>query len=360
MRSRLKRILLALGILGGLATSAAGEPALLVARDADTTVYLFGTIHYVPCAAADLETEFGLRVGGEATAATGCADWMSDAVQAALGEADELWIETLDVVDGAVDPAMVVEFMMFDGRERLTDYVPEAELRAIAEAIAGPLSEDALAELDTLKPWVVTSLFAEVLLVRGAASATAGVDLTLVQLAEEQGTPLRGFETAEDQIRAQASIPLEMQVGDLRSLGVFARRGIDAAPIVMWMFGKIWAAWLEGDLETAGFLAMADDEAFLERYAAELEALLGIGAAELVAMTAEMNAGYVGLDPAQRAIVEYEAMIAQRNRNWMPAIRSMLNRPGTYFVAVGAAHLTGDGAIQALLAAEGVTVERVQ
>lgn len=360
MRSRLKRILLALGILAGLAHSAAAEPALFVARDADTTVYLFGTIHYVPCAATDLETEFGLRVGQAATPATGCADWMSDAVRAALGEADQLWIETLDVVDGVIDPATVVEFTMFDGRERLTDYVPEAELRAIAEAIAGPQPEGALAELDTLKPWVVTSLFAEVLLVRGAASATEGVDLTLARLAEEQGTPLRGFETAEDQIRAQASIPLAMQVGDLRSLGVFARRGLDAASIVMWTFDKIWAAWLEGDLETAGFLAMADDEVFLERYAGELEALLGVGTAELVAMTAEMNAGYVGLDPAQRAIVEYEAMIAQRNRNWMPAIRSMLKREGTYFVAVGAAHLTGDAAVQTLLAAEGVTVERVQ
>lgn len=359
MRSILTRTLVAAGLVVGLGSAAGAEPALFVANDADTTIYLFGTIHQVPCQAIDVATELGLRTGAEAVAATGCAEWMSDIVAAALAAADELWVEPEDIVNGP-DAGLMQELAFLDG-QLLTDFVPEEDLWALAEIIAGPQAEAVLPELNTMKPWMVTSLVSQMISIRGGWSATEGVDLSLTRLAAGRGIPLRGFETAEEQFRVMAADPLEIQAADLRSLLVLVNHDGILEDVLEWVFQQLWNAWLEGDLETVAFLTLADDEAFFDRYGTELAAFLNIGGAEVLEIIRATSAVYEGLvDPVQRVLDGYETTIAQRNRNWMPAIGDLLDRPGTFFVAAGAAHFTGDAALQTLIAREGVAVQRVQ
>jgi len=54
------------------------------------------------------------------------------------------------------------------------------------------------------------------------------------------------------------------------------------------------------------------------------------------------------------------ALIKQRNANWMRWIEQRLTKPGTAFVAVGAGHLAGPSSVISLLQKQGYKVRRVQ
>ena len=54
----------------------------------------------------------------------------------------------------------------------------------------------------------------------------------------------------------------------------------------------------------------------------------------------------------------YQALIVQRNHDWVPQIQELLDGEGTVFVAVGAAHLSGENGVVELLRDSGIIVER--
>jgi uncharacterized protein YbaP (TraB family) len=53
-------------------------------------------------------------------------------------------------------------------------------------------------------------------------------------------------------------------------------------------------------------------------------------------------------------------LFTQRNETWVVTLMQELDGAGVDFVAVGAAHLLGEGGLVELLRARGVTVERVE
>jgi uncharacterized protein YbaP (TraB family) len=55
----------------------------------------------------------------------------------------------------------------------------------------------------------------------------------------------------------------------------------------------------------------------------------------------------------------YQRLLVARNRNWMPKLEALFNRPGRAFVVVGAAHLVGPDGLIALLQAKGYRVEQM-
>ena len=55
----------------------------------------------------------------------------------------------------------------------------------------------------------------------------------------------------------------------------------------------------------------------------------------------------------------YKAMLADRNRNWLPQIETFLTEKTNILVVVGAAHLAGEDGLIALLNEKGYTLERV-
>lgn len=356
MPARSIRTLLAAGFLG-VAASASAEPAFFAARDADTTVYLFGTIHYAQC---DTQTAPLPATKRAATAAAGCIDWMSDTVEAALATADELWIETAEITDESLLLGLIGELGYLPDGQRLTDLMPETELRTLA-AMAGPMMEAVLPQLDTMQPWMVSTVLGVATIMNGGASAEEGVDLTLTRFAEARDIPVRGFETAEFQVRLLATDPLDLQVADLRSMAVLLEHGIDISAMSQWSFRKLWEFWLEGDLDAVAAVTLGTDEDFFARYEDELATMFDLDKGQIAAIERETEALYRGLgDPAERALAAYDRIFAARNRNWIAGINDLLARPGTFFVAVGAGHLSGDAAVQVLLEREGVAVERLQ
>lgn len=361
MRFFLIRALVAAGMLVGFGTVAGAEPALFAARDADTTIYLFGTSHAVQCDQSDPPVEPGAAGGAGVPAGDGddCLGWMTDAVRDAFTSADEFWVETVDVGDEALVAALVEELGYLDGT-LLTDLMPEQDLQVLAEMIAGPMAARMFPELNAMQPWLVSLLAGVTPMINGGASPDDGVDLMLIDLAEERGIPVRGFETAEAQVRMMSSDPLEIQVAGLRTLVVLQNHGIDLSAMSQWLFGKMWTFWVEGDLESLAFLILGDDEAFFDQFDTEIKVFFDMTEAEIDALDAEISALYGLLDPAERAVSAYNTIVGERNRAWMPAIHDMLDRPGTFFIGVGAGHLTGGAALQTLIAREGVDVTRVQ
>jgi len=56
----------------------------------------------------------------------------------------------------------------------------------------------------------------------------------------------------------------------------------------------------------------------------------------------------------------YEALLAERNSNWLPIIHTMFEEPGTEYVLVGAAHLIGPDGLLQRLEKQGYAVAHVQ
>ena len=167
------------------------------------------------------------------------------------------------------------------------------------------------------------------------------------------------IETAEQQMAILASDPLEYQVADLRSLAVLLRHNIDWSAINAEVFAEMWDIWSEGRTEDMDILIRGDIDMAAGITDADIAAALGLTEAEYARIEAEVEAFYPEAMQDERASF-YDHLVAQRNLNWMSDIQGMLDRPGTFFIAVGAGHLVGDFGLPALLEGAGVTVERAQ
>jgi uncharacterized protein YbaP (TraB family) len=81
---------------------------------------------------------------------------------------------------------------------------------------------------------------------------------------------------------------------------------------------------------------------------------------EMLTLSAHQIEGFFGVEKAQRILAQFDDhLLHERNRNWLPAARSILNR-GNALIAVGTYHLPGPQGLVALLRSEGYRVERVQ
>lgn len=132
-------------------------PALWEIRDADTTIYLFGTFHTL-----DQRTA-----------------WFGDRVRAAFDESGELVLETVVPEDRAALQAAAqneVTEASADGTRRLRPFMAQTQ-NAVSQGRAIGLSVD------------------------------NGADAVLRRVAEGAGKPVAGLERFEDQLRALARIP---------------------------------------------------------------------------------------------------------------------------------------------------------
>ncbi len=358
MRTRPIILLVSMALAGGACLSlAAGgaaqapgatQPAMFVARDADTTIYLLGTVHAVPCV--------------QPSDPASCASVISNGIETAIRESDEVWLEVPGVT-GPIDEALYDSLMAELGFYRegtLADFIPEDEIGLIAEMLAPALGvppDVAATAIAAMKPWFVNSLLAALML-EGAGTSWDGVDVQVEQVALELGIPIFGFETDEEQVRLLASAPDELQIAELRSVAVLLRHGVDLGAYARWAYLKMWDLWSAGDLEELNLFIYGDDEVLAAAYEEELVALLGLSQKEFDLLEAEVEALY-SLTADQRMAWVYD-LDARRNLNWMTSIGDMLARSGTFFIAVGAAHLLGERGLPALLEDHGAAVARLQ
>lgn len=271
------------------------DPAIWSISDENSTVYLFGTVHILP---PEL-------------------NWRTDAVDAALADSEIVYFEA-DVLSAeaqAEAQALIPQLGLNEPGVTLSSLISDeakADMAAIAQSIGAP-PEALAAQMDPLQPWLAAVTLAVLQIQAGGYDPESGVEYKLVADATEAGKAFGYFETIEEQLGFLASQPMDVQIADFE-LGV--AQMVDDPD----MLSELVQAWAVGEMALI-------DRAFNE----------------------DMRETSAGL---------YDALIVQRNRNWIPQIEAALASDQNAFVAVGVGHMPGENGVIALLEANGHTVTR--
>lgn len=167
-------------------------PALWVIRDADSTIYLFGTVHVLRPTTA----------------------WGTARVDAAFDSADEIWLEISNPDDQAALIPIIQQHGL-DPANPLSSRLTAEEFAKFDEA-AKTLGASG-AQLDAFRPWLAALQLSMAPLLKAGYDPQSGVELILKARAEAAGKPVKGFETLDQQIRILADMPEDIQLGFLRS-----------------------------------------------------------------------------------------------------------------------------------------------
>lgn len=287
MKPLLARFALSLLLL--LPVAALAQPALWVVKDADTTIYLFGTVHLLP----------------------NDTDWRYPALDQALAASDSLTIELTD--DDPVRMQALVLRYGLDPAHPLSDKLSAAENATLAKAAQTVGVPGGVNTLQMMRPWLAGLTLAVAPLLKAGMDPAHGVDKLLKAQMLAAGKPVDGLETAEQQIRFLADLPADVELDFLRS----TLRDVDKGSAEL---TTLIDAWKSGDVAT---IARIEDE-----------------------------------DLARREPALYQRLLVQRNQAWATKIAAMLQKPGTVFIAVGAAHLAGPDSVQVQLRKLGVEAVR--
>ncbi|HEX8193000.1 MAG TPA: TraB/GumN family protein [Allosphingosinicella sp.] len=202
------------------AASAAARPALWQVSDADTTIYLFGTIHALPEG----------------------AEWRSPALDRAMAASDELVTE-IRLTDQMAAAGAFARLGLAAGLPPVLERVPENKRDALRAAIANsPLPA---AALDRLKTWAVAVTLAQVLFQEAGLDPERGVERVLTADFTARGKTLSALETAEEQFGFFNSLPEEAQRAFL--VGV-----LESPEQVRTQFDAMLRAWRSGDTRAIG------------------------------------------------------------------------------------------------------------
>lgn len=195
------------------------KPALWVVKDADTTIYLFGTVHLMP---KD-------------------ADWHYPALDHALADSGTLYIEVTDD-DPANMAALVFRHGMDPGRPLSSQLSPSEahRLSLLANKTGVP---GGMQTLNMMRPWLAALTLAVTPLLKAGLDPEQGVDKQLKASMLGAGKPVLGLETAEQQIRFLADMPRAVELALLRS----TMRDADQGPIKL---TALIDAWKAGDADT--------------------------------------------------------------------------------------------------------------
>lgn len=203
-------------------------PALYVVSDADSTIYLFGTLH--------------IRRPNE--------EWGGPRARAGLAEASEFWTE-LDMSTAAQTQmqGLIVRYGMAPPERPLSSYFSaeeNARIAAAANAVGLPPQG-----IDRFQPWLAGLTLQVMQMMRAGYNAEAGADRMIDAVAREQGKTPRWFETAEEQIQMMAGMSAEVQ----RQMVLEA---VDEADAGGDMMDRMATAWETGDLATLEQLVVTD------------------------------------------------------------------------------------------------------
>lgn len=190
MRHLLARLLTIL--LLALPAGVLAHPALWVVKDADTTIYLFGTVHLLP----------------------NDVDWHFPALDQALEQSQSLYVEITDD-----EPAHMTALVMrygIDPAHPLSGLLTRKENAALDAAAKTAGVPGGSAALNVMRPWLAALTLTVAPLLKAGLDPAHGVDKQIKAQMEKAGKPVHGLETAEQQIRFLADMPPAMQLSFLR------------------------------------------------------------------------------------------------------------------------------------------------
>jgi uncharacterized protein YbaP (TraB family) len=215
--------LLGLAAVGGCTTApteaAQAKPALWQVSDADTTVYLFGTIHLLPPN----------------------YQWRTPKLEEALGKSQALVVETV------VDDKNPQAFMEAMGRLGFSPGQPPIADRVSAEK--RPLLDAAIARsrqprevFDRMETWAAAFMLLGAQFQQLGLSGEEGVETVLRKEFTGKGRPIDQLESNSDQLDIFDRLPEKDQRAFLESV-------IEEPESMRKQFGAMLAAWTRGDID---------------------------------------------------------------------------------------------------------------
>jgi len=266
----------------------AATPAIWMVKDADTTIYLFGTIHLLPPN----------------------VDWKTGPVQRAYDSSKEVVLEIPEPAAATMQQVMMAKGLDPSGKP-LTQKLTPAE-RPRYEAGMAKLGLP-LAQFEPMRPWLAATVVSVTSVVKQGWDPNSGVERKVTAAAKQDGKPISGVETFEQQLDYLAGMPEPLQIRFLMS-------AVDDLDKVSVQSKAMLDAWMAGQPERLGAVLNSD----LDKV------------------------------PELRA-----RLLQQRNARWATWIEQRLKQPGTVFMAVGAGHLAGADSVQAYLARDGIKAVRI-
>ncbi|PTX15266.1 hypothetical protein C8N40_108158 [Pontibacter mucosus] len=239
-----------------------------------------------------------------------CPDKMviSETLQKALGQTEQLSLE-LDMDD----PDMMSQFMMLstlpEGQSLKAMFTKE-EYEAVGALFKSTYGAD-LQFVDNLKPFVLYSMLIPVL----TECTPESYEQKLMNLAHSQQKEVLGIESVQEQMAVVDELPNKFYVD------MVTRTATNLAK------------------------SRAEYSEMVDLYFAQ----------DLKGLQELMQRDY----PEEDYRKFNEAFLVKRNRNWIPVMERMAKAKPTFF-AVGAAHLSGEEGVVALLRKQGYKVEPVQ
>ena len=234
-------------------------------------------------------------------------DWQTPEIEMAFESADTVWFEApVNDPASAIPMALLIQEVGVNppSRPLSTQVSPQAwaALSEFAPGIGLPV-----ARLEPLRPWLAAVTLAAAYVQSRGYNPQSGVEAQLWPLANQRGKKLEYFETLEQQLRFFADLPMDVEVGFFEQTVMEFK---DASALLE----ALVSAWESGDLELIDQLVNGE----MRRVSPDV----------------------------------YDVVIAQRNRNWVGQIQTLLAGSGSHFVALGAGHMAGaEGVIERLRAA---------
>ena len=304
-----------------LATAHRGpHPALWLLEDADTRIYLFGTIHILP---------HGFR-------------WRSPRFDAVARSADELVLEVADIGAPENRSAALAELRL--GKRAPIVWRVSPDRRQALQDLVAELGVP-IERFEDMQTWAVAMGLAAAEIVRGLASQpSAG--------ASHGGNGNGGGHDGDPPARTPSLAELPGVEGPLEAEFRASHRpvsGVETAAQQMRFFQVLSFA------EQRQLL-----EAIVDAYRAG--GLGDLGGDGDIGQNAWVHGNLAALGRLADDMPGplYDVLLRRRNAAWTDWLIHRLDRPGTVLFAVGAAHLAGPDSVRAMLAARGFHLRRIQ
>lgn len=237
--------------------------------------------------------------------------WFDGAVKQAFDSSSELITEVVEP-DGAKLAPLMARMAINPNGPPLTSKLSEKAKgdyqRAMAEL------ELPVEPFERLDPWAAALNIQLALFDKMGFGPDSGAETVLNAAAKSAGKTRGELESAELQLRIFDSMPERAQLALLETT-------VESLPEQRQQLAQMLASWAAGDAKT-------------------LTTLLNQSLAE----TPEL----------------YRIMVTDRNARWAQWIANRMQKPGTVFIAVGAAHLAGTGSVQDYLKARKLKAKRVR
>jgi hypothetical protein len=238
--------------------------------------------------------------------------WRTPALETAIADSDHLVIEVLGLDDPQSAAKIFSRLAVSPGQAQLEERIKPSLREDLDQIIdASNLSESTLNRMET---WAAALSLASAQTKGLGLKSGGGVDKKLTAQFVKAGKPIEALETIELQLSYFDKLPEAQQRQMLTSV-------IEESGDSQRAFEQLFNAWITGNID------------------------------EIVTLS---DAGILN-DPTTR-----QYLLISRNQDWAEQLDKRLKSPGTSLVAVGAAHLAGPDAVQAMLAKRGYKIEKIQ